>query len=291
MTMALFQFVGGTGHVGASLYFLISDDFQKHRRTRMNTYWFLPLLIVLATALLMTYGGSTVQAHVILGYFVWQTWHYQRQNFGLLSMTGVATKSGPVHEWERLAIDLGVMAGILGLFSKMNIAEGTFLQLYAQDLYTAGSLIICFNILIVTYTIAKDPKYSAHPIRAIFFVLGAFFYLPTFIFESAQAAVMSYALAHGWQYMVFMMYVAQRPGRQIKHQVLTLFGCFIAGGIVLSMMGDQSLWGPYAMPIFGVYLGFVMWHFVTDADIWRLREPFQRQYMNSAFPFLNSKRG
>jgi hypothetical protein len=40
------------------------------------------------------------------------------------------------------------------------------------------------------------------------------------------------------------------------------------------------------MPVFGAYLGIVMWHFLLDAGMWRLSEPFQRAYMGERFAFL-----
>ena len=41
--------------------------------------------------------------------------------------------------------------------------------------------------------------------------------------------------------------------------------------------------------LYGVYVGVVMTHFVADAGIWRLREPFQRAYMKSKFHFVFEK--
>ncbi|MFK7872731.1 MAG: hypothetical protein AB8C84_06100 [Oligoflexales bacterium] len=286
---SLFVFIGGTAHVGASSFFLYTPEFRDHRTQRAKTYWIGPLALTFFLATGFTWGPDSFQKNAILIYFIWQTWHYQRQNFGLLSMAGISTQTGPVTKWERVALDVGVLAGIGGLFFKMNIAQGTLLEPFAQGLYTAGSLLICVNPILVVYVFIKNPHFLEKPTRPFFFLLGAFFYLPTFLFKSPEASILSYALAHGWQYLVFMTYVAQRkPQHQRQNMKLFLYCCF-GGGIILSLLGDQSLWGSWGPGVFGAYLGLIIWHFITDADIWRLREPFQRQYMNAAFPFLNPK--
>ena len=43
---------------------------------------------------------------------------------------------------------------------------------------------------------------------------------------------------------------------------------------------------PYGFALYGAFLGTVMTHFVLDAGLWRLREPFQRKYMRQKFYFV-----
>ena len=53
-----------------------------------------------------------------------------------------------------------------------------------------------------------------------------------------------------------------------------MLGCgLVSGGLILTL--------PLA---FG--LGIVMAHFVLDAGVWKLSEPFPRNYMAQRFPFL-----
>jgi len=64
----------------------------------------------------------------------------------------------------------------------------------------------------------------------------------------------------------------------------------------LSMLGALALnagiraptWSnfTYGYAIYGAFIGTVMTHFVLDAGLWRLREPFQRQYMRKKFYFV-----
>jgi hypothetical protein len=38
--------------------------------------------------------------------------------------------------------------------------------------------------------------------------------------------------------------------------------------------------------VFGAYLGAVMAHFVVDAGLWRLRDPFPRVFLARRVPYL-----
>ncbi|MCW2930448.1 MAG: hypothetical protein JWM19_1410 [Actinomycetia bacterium] len=40
-----------------------------------------------------------------------------------------------------------------------------------------------------------------------------------------------------------------------------------------------------------MYLGVVMAHFVIDAGLWRLRDPFPRRFLASRVPYLLQARG
>jgi hypothetical protein len=44
--------------------------------------------------------------------------------------------------------------------------------------------------------------------------------------------------------------------------------------------------GSVAHVVYGGYLGVVMAHFVVDAGIWRLRDPFPRAFLSSRLPAL-----
>jgi hypothetical protein len=54
----------------------------------------------------------------------------------------------------------------------------------------------------------------------------------------------------------------------------------VGGGLLLRE------WETTSGFLFGAYLGVVMAHFVLDAGMWRLSEPFQRRYMAERFSFL-----
>ena len=123
--------------------------------------------------------------------------------------------------------------------------------------------------------------------RREFLALGASFFLPTYLFDDPISATMGYAFAHGLQYVVFMGIVSVRRKAPIA-SLVTLLGLSVLGGLLLNAavgapdIADLS----YGLAIYGVFVGTVMSHFVLDAGIWRLREPFQRGYMRERFSFV-----
>ena len=58
--------------------------------------------------------------------------------------------------------------------------------------------------------------------------------------------------------------------------------------IILDRSATAQTWleFSYGYAIYGAMVGVVMAHFVLDAGIWRLREPFQRGYMRKKFYFI-----
>ena len=58
--------------------------------------------------------------------------------------------------------------------------------------------------------------------------------------------------------------------------------------MLVSLASGRLVLESWKLTIFGGYLGFVMWHFVLDAGVWRLSQPFQRAYMSQRFACLRA---
>jgi hypothetical protein len=109
-----------------------------------------------------------------------------------------------------------------------------------------------------------------------------------FVFGSPYAAVGGMTIAHGLQYLLLIGLVAagngQLPGRAIRLAVV----CNVAliGGLALSAASHLHGAAFAGRLAFGAYLGVVMAHFVIDANLWRLRDPFPRAFVASRVPGL-----
>jgi hypothetical protein len=70
--------------------------------------------------------------------------------------------------------------------------------------------------------------------------------------------------------------------------LVTLLGLSVLGAVLLNaaVTAPDIADLPCGLAIYGVFVGIVMTHFVLDAGIWRLREPFQRGYMRERFSFV-----
>jgi len=123
----------------------------------------------------------------------------------------------------------------------------------------------------------------------VVYLISLGFFLPVFVFPSPYAAVGGMTVAHGLQYLLLLGLVAagrrQAAGRATRLAVLANIA--LVGGAVLSaashLHGAAATAGRVA---FGAYLGAVMAHFVIDATLWRLRDPFPRAFLAARVPGL-----
>jgi hypothetical protein len=114
------------------------------------------------------------------------------------------------------------------------------------------------------------------------------FFAPVFAFGSPYAAVGGMTIAHGLQYLLLVGLVAaghsRSAGRTIR--LAALGNIALAGGLALSAASHQHGAGTAGRLVFGAYQGAVMAHFVIDAGLWRLRDPFPRAFLASRVPGL-----
>jgi hypothetical protein len=283
----LIVFLGSGVHVATSYGFYADSEMRPLLRAHRTRFVIAPLFLVVGAALGYTLANQQATAAFLLLYLIWQTHHYTRQNIGVLAFTAKASRSGSPSTLERTAVTVAGYAGVLGMITFGTPYLSTGLRSWTWQLDTMARLVFGAAILL---TCAAMPSVLRTRSLWRFMYLWAcvLFYLPTFLFRNPVAAISSYALAHGFQYIVFMGYVA-RGGRTRRAQraVTSAFvGLAVFGGLLLSVMQDGRHWGPVANPIFGTYLGLVMVHFVIDAGIWRLHDPANRAYMKRRFTFL-----
>lgn len=271
-----FQFVAGYCHVGLTPFFYTDTNLKDFFQKNSTIYFWLPLAIIIATGLLFAFFPTSVIQNFLVLYFIWQTWHYQRQNFGILSFVSNLTKSGRVTTTERQLLNFGVVAGILGLFKLQFLGQQTLLQSQFDLLYQAGLTLLMGLVAFFIYTLFKHRNIIKSPIRLSFLFITTFFYLPTFLFSDAIAGIASYAFAHGMQYFVFMTFVAKE--NSIKPLIKLFSIGAIVGTILYFCAGTKAL--------FGLVPGTAMAHFVVDGHLWKMSQPFQRDYLKRSFDFI-----
>jgi len=95
-------------------------------------------------------------------------------------------------------------------------------------------------------------------------------------------------IAHGLQYLLLVGMVAagkgRRPDRALRLAAFSTVA--LIGGLALSVASHLHGAAPAVRCLFGAYLGAVMAHFVIDAGVWRLRDPFPRAFLASRVPSL-----
>jgi hypothetical protein len=173
-------------------------------------------------------------------------------------------------------LNFGVAGAVCNVVRRSNL-KGPFDSAVAYDLGVAlfvASTVLLLKVLLTT------PRLRADLPAVIFTVLGWAFFLPTLVSTNQLVGFWSYAIAHGAQYLIFMIIVSGNRKRGIVG--LSLFVLVFAAMLVAFEHLNRSGAG------FAAYTGIVMSHFLIDAKIWRLREPLQRGLIEQRFGFIFS---
>jgi hypothetical protein len=282
--LVLIEFAGGGAHVAAGYYFFL----EKEGRSILLAHWprtiLVPLCMALVYGMVFLKGTQALKAAALLLYFVWQTWHYQRQNFGVSSFMMRAGQQPALSSKERFPMQLAVIAAILALVKLYDLGNGLVESRVVHVIWIAAACLQGVAILLAL-AIAFSIRHQQGAARRMAVIgLGTLFFLPSFLYANPINAVLSYALAHGLQYLVFMGYIGDRQRSRLTSWArLVALTLALGGLLVVLQRGGNS---PVLAFLFGVYLSIVMTHFVMDGIIWRLRDAPQRAYIGRIFSFV-----
>jgi hypothetical protein len=288
----------GTAHVPATIFFYTDQGFSAIRKSHPFRYIYVPLLLVVLTGLVFVFSTLTVQAFVLLIFWSWQAFHYGRQNVGIYAFASIAETGRAPQQAEKLAIEAGTILAILGTLKVLGMAVApAYLHPSFDFLYRFG--FVAF-LAVAVFSIVVYARYfrETSPLKTIFFFTTVFFFLPIFLSTDNNIGFLSYAIAHGLQYIIFMTVIsatATEP-RPFPYKSLTVF-------LILLLLVGFAFWRvndlremefvkgtcTYARAadfLFGAVMCDTMSHFVIDASAWRLSLEKQRSYIKKRFYFV-----
>jgi hypothetical protein len=289
----------GTAHVPATLYFYVDREFAPIVRANRARYVYAPILLAIATGIIFTVANSQMTAFVLLGYWAWQAFHYGRQNVGIYAFVSIA-EGRTANRNEKLAIDLATVAGILGTFKVLGAPVAPpFLQGTLSWLYGFGRVAFILAILFGVFVYAINIRNSTL-LKSIFFFTLILFFGPIYLSENVNIGFLSYAIAHGIQYIIFMSIVSANSASEsdlkfpYRNVFLFLVLLLLVGFIfwraadlrLMSFVQNRNFLLHLVDFITGAILGATMAHFVIDAGAWKLSQVAQRTYMSKRFGFL-----
>jgi hypothetical protein len=294
----------GTAHVPATIFFYVDKDFSEIIRKHRARYIYFPLILTVATGLLFAFGGSLIEAYILLLYWSWQAFHYGRQNSGIYSFLSIATRGAKPDRAEKIVIDLGTWCGIIGTFKILGLGVApAYLHGPIDVLYKFGAWAFGVVLLASIVIYIRNLKRTTPLLTAFYFTLVCFF-VPVFISTNISVAFFSYAMAHGVQYILFMTVVSLNfAPENVSNKVhianaLKLFCFIIVIGLIFYRAEELKTIGMFASSpnllkvvdfFIGAILGATMAHFVVDAGAWKLSKPLQRMYMGKRFGFVFGK--
>jgi hypothetical protein len=292
----------GTAHVPATLFFYTDKDFASIIRNNKPRYIYVPILITVVTGILVAISGPILLAYIFLIFWTWQAYHYGRQNVGVYSFVSLTQQGAPPNRLEKLTIEMGMLCGILGTFQLLGAAvapaylKNIFLVLFEIGRY-GFAMVLVFSLIVYFLNIKNTT-----PAKTIFFFTLTFFFLPIYLSNNINVTFLSYAVAHGLQYIVFTTVASaslkrdEQSRRWLYGNALKLCGFVLLGGLLfyyggnVANLNSGSGFSIGMNFLVGAILGATMAHFIVDADAWRLSKAPQKQYMRERFDFIFSDR-
>lgn len=278
-------FVATGFHVALTPFFYFEPELAELRRQHPVRFVWAPLALCVGTAAIVLADHATFP-WVVLFYFIWQLYHFQRQNVGVLAFVSSMLKVSRTTRLENVSIELAAYAGILG-FLALDGVPLPLLGSFSGTLMSVGMLAQAIAAALAVFAWIVRFRSEGWSWFSPWHMLLTLFFAGTFLVPSLDYAFGTYAYAHGLQYIIFMYLLSFSRGRasaRLSPFALTAGG--FAGALVLTVIADRAMFQWSRDAIFAIYLGLVMSHFVVDAIVWRLSEPTQRGYVRRAFSFV-----
>lgn len=291
----LLGFLGGPAHVSATAWLYADRRPRAYFRQHPVRYYWAPLAVIVGVTAIFTVWPAQLPAHLTAAFFsLWLLWHYQKQNWGIVSFCSRVSSRESASKTELWALRAAAVAGWMAAVHSVGFGGGTPLATHSALLFQGAVGLYAVVPVLLGVALVRQPGLRRSPPRLFFVLVASLFFLPAFLFEDRPSAFLTYALAHGFQYHVFMTFLATSPGtgtrgpdpaqRRVGLPALAI--CILTLGVALSLGGDAISTSQKMWPLFGFVVGVTMAHFIVDAGIWRLRDRFVRGYVGDAFPFM-----
>jgi hypothetical protein len=285
--LAWVLFVGSSAHVASTGWLCTLGDVRAYVARRPLRYRWVPIVLVLASAAVAAALSPSDLAWLLLPFFGWQFFHFQKQNLGMAALAASSGGLSPLRPAERRALVAAGGAGVCAL-----MAHPALLQLRVDPrlgvLFPVSAFAFGSAVLAGLASLLRRPPADRPAGFCVVFLMALFFSLPVFTFASPYAAVGGMTIAHGLQYLLLVGLVAagDRRGTGRTLRLAALCNVALLGGAALEATSHLHGAAPAGRLLFGAYLGAVMAHFVIDAGLWRLRDPFPRAFMARHVPYL-----
>jgi len=285
-------FLGSSVHVASTGWFWTVPEVRRHLRAHPGRYAAVPLALVAGTALLAALVPARPFSLVLLLFFGWQFFHFQKQNLGLSALASGAYRCGPLRPGERLAVTATGLAGTAGLLSHPDLLQLTGTPPLGL-LFPVAAAAYALGVGYGAVQLLRRPRTERPAAVSGVYLTSLLFFLPVFLFSSPYAAVAGLTAAHGYQYLLIVGMVAGggRGPRQVRLVSLAvLVNIALLLGLALNLASHLHTGASPARAVYGAYLGAVMTHFVVDGGLWRLRDEFPRRFLGARLPYLLAPR-
>jgi len=282
-------FTTSSVHVAATGGVFLTPAGRSYARQHQTRCLWVPAGLIAGSAAAAALIAPARFQWLLLPYFGWQFYHYQKQNLGVAALAAAANRVPSLSETERRALLLAGFATVGRV-----IADPRLLALRVSTdlgwLRAAATAAFLIAVAVGVAALTRRPAIARPGGFLAGYLTALAFGLPAFVFASPYAAVGGLTVAHGLQYLLLIGLTTgsgSRPGGWSRPVRLALLGNIaLIGGVLLSTASHLHNAGQLGRLAFGAYLGIVMTHFVIDAGIWRMRDPLARKFITEGLPYL-----
>jgi hypothetical protein len=284
MPLAAAAWIASTPHVASTAFFYV--DREYHPLIRANLPRFLLTLVLIPAAMVgLVFIGKQAILWSFACYTGWLLWHFQKQNYGLLSLAMKSVGAGSVPKMLKVGLDLAAIAGIAATLGMLSFypeqfgAAGFVLARIHEPARLVGIALYGVSLICVARALFLNPEICRSS-RCLFLTIAASaFFVPAFLTDNPFVAVSAYGTAHGLQYLLMNATLSKKSS-----EGWVGLACMVviaaSGAMVLNLLWAGPIW------MAQIAVGLTMFHFVADAKIWRMREPMQRDLIRTRFGFL-----
>jgi hypothetical protein len=142
------------------------------------------------------------------------------------------------------------------------------------------------GLLLTLVVVTRQIAARVPPLRIGMSIAVGMFFLPVYAF-GRDAGFVTIGTIHGAQYAIVMLVLAAdaKQGSRVFRTGAMLGCAAIYLGLFL-LLTNASIWGSWQPRTVVLLDTVVIWHFLIDAGLWRLRHRFQRDAARQSFPFL-----
>lgn len=292
-------------HVFTTLYLLLDRRNLAGIARPGLTIFAIPLALMAVNYAVLLAAPMWLVLAYMLAYVHFSMWHFGRQNLGVVTFATRVGNERRIGRFERWSVMAGVVAGVLGGYHIF--APGLMLNQNAWPLDLAfvdpifsrlwyGGVAI-YAILIpatVLYLIQRRPDYS--PLSALLYLSCVFFFLPAYLSREPLFLLVSWSVAHGAQYLVFLAFHAagQAHGR-LGLSALAPLGVFVlclAVGVALwRFTAHVQDWGDHELIRLAIATtnALTLAHYWIDQFLWKFGSPERRAWLAQSYKFLSRR--
>ncbi|MBG87158.1 MAG: hypothetical protein CMO80_09700 [Verrucomicrobiales bacterium] len=285
LLLGLAVFAGGLGHVASTACVYADKSVRELMQPMKLRFYALPIGCVGLTVLASIWGSKfPVTQSVYIGVYIihlfWLHFHYQKQNYGLVAFVAASQGKRIPKVLSNLLL-LPALAGVLAIMPSLTreaMQDDSLMRSQEAWMYKVALAAYIAGVVLIGRLVWTHRAEFSRARTAIIAAVSCLFFLPAVLLNHSNYAFWSYALAHGFQYLLMVFTLTKGPKVSFR-AVAAFLVSLIGGGYLLKTLG-----GNQALLICGILLNWV--HFVLDAKLWRMSEPGPRKLIRGRFAFL-----